>query len=147
MMLNKVILQGRLTANPELKVTTSGLSVTTFSLAVDQRDRERDAYFFNVVAWRNTAKFICSHFGKGDGIGIDGHLTSRSYEKDGVKRTVYEIVADQVFFTEGRKQSDGQGVAYDPATNQIHPVTAPVPVATPEMTGFTEMSDDGELPF
>lgn len=142
---NKVIMVGRITAQPELNISTGGYEVTSFSLALNKGEGKAD--FFNVVAWRNTAKFICSHFGKGDGIGIDGHLTSRSYEKDGVKRTVYEIVADQVFFTEGRKQSDGQGVAYDPATNQIHPVTAPVPVATPEMTGFTEMADDGELPF
>lgn len=145
MMLNKVILQGRLTANPELKVTTSGLSVTTFSLAVDQRDRERDAYFFNVVAWRGTAEFICKYFSKGSQILICGELSQRKYTaQDGSNRSVTEVIAGEAFFCGGRQENTAPYTAQSPAPSSgaAAPKVAPV-----QQTKFEEIDDDQDLPF
>jgi single-strand DNA-binding protein len=103
MAMNKVILCGRITKDIELKQTNGGISVTQFSIALNKGDGKAD--FFNVVSWRNTAEFISKYFSKGDGICIDGHLASRQYEKDGAKHTVYEVVADSVSFSDGRRAS------------------------------------------
>ena len=83
MSLNKVIMQGRLTADPELKQTPNGILVTSFSLALNKDEGKAD--FFNIVAWRHNAEFICKYFKKGDGIIITGHLSSRSYEKESIQ--------------------------------------------------------------
>ena len=104
MAMNKVLMVGRLTISPELKQTNSGIDVTRFSIAVSMGTNKTD--FFNVVAWRQTATFITRFFKKGDGICIDGHLESRSYEKDGVKHTVYEVICDNAGFAEGRGSTD-----------------------------------------
>lgn len=104
MALNKVILVGRLTADPELRQTDTGVEVSRFSVAVNANKDKTD--FFNVVAWRQTATFLCRYFHKGDGICIDGKLSSRSYEKNGVKHTVYEVIADNVGFSEGSKKEE-----------------------------------------
>lgn len=109
-MLNRVILMGRLTADPELKTTQSGNSVTSFNIAVDRsyvkNGEERKADFFTIVCWRNTAEFVCRYFGKGSMIAVDGHLQSRSYQaKDGSNRTVVEVMADNISFT-GEKRDD-----------------------------------------
>ncbi len=111
-MLNKVIITGRLTAKPELKTTTSGVSVTSFSLAVQRNFKngngEYDTDFLNFVAWRNQAEFITRFFDKGQLITVVGSLTSRRYEdSNGNKRTAFEVVVDEAMFAEskGEKQS------------------------------------------
>lgn len=112
-MLNRVILMGRITAAPELKTTPSGVSVTSFSIAVDRnyvrQGEQRQADFINIVCWRQQAEFVCRYFGKGAMIAIDGRLQTRTYQaKDGTNRYVTEVVADNVSFTgERREQNNG----------------------------------------
>jgi single-strand DNA-binding protein len=131
MALNKVILCGRMVADPELRQTDTGVEVSRFSVAVSAGKDKTD--FFNVVAWRQTATFLCRYFHKGDGICIDGKLSSRSYEKNGVKHTVYEVIADNVGFSEGSKKEE-----YVPSYE------APVK----EMAkAFEEMPPQDNLPF
>ena len=104
MSMNKVIMVGRLTKDPELKQTDSGVEVTRFGIAINTAQNKTD--FFDIVAWRTTATFICRYFKKGDGICIDGYLSSRSYDKGGEKRTVYEVICDKAGFSEGRASND-----------------------------------------
>ena len=100
--MNKTITIGRFAADPELRTTASGIAVTSFTIAVDRpytKGTDRQTDWLDVVAWRNTAEFICKHFKKGDGIIVDGTLQTRSYEdKNGQKRKVVEIVANDVEF-------------------------------------------------
>lgn len=108
-MFNKAILIGRLTAEPESKTTASGTTVINFTVATDRsyksEDGERKADFLNCTAWRQQAEFICKYFHKGDPIGIEGSIQTRSYEdKDGNKRTSVEIQADNVFFVGGKSK-------------------------------------------
>ena len=114
-MLNVVVLMGRLTADPELKRTASDIAVTSFSIAVDRganKQGERVADFINIVAWRHTAEFICKYFRKGSMIAIEGSLQTRNYEdKNGNKRTAYEIVADTVHLC-GNKTSSSEPTFY-----------------------------------
>lgn len=108
---NKVILLGRLTAQPELKQTQSGTAVTSFTIAVDRRyskeGQEKQADFITVVAWKRTAEFICKYFGKGSAILVCGELQTRSWEQDGQKRYATEVVASEVSFCEAKKSSEG----------------------------------------
>lgn len=111
-MINRVILMGRLVGDPELKTTNTGVSVTTFRIAVDRSyvkaGAEREADFFDVVAWRSTAEFVCRNFSKGSLIALDGQLQSRQFQtKEGQNRTVVEVVADNISFTGERKDSAG----------------------------------------
>ena len=113
-MINRVVLMGRLVADPELKTTGSGVSVTSFRIAVDRnyvkQGAERQADFIDIVAWRGTAEFVCKHFNKGSLVAIDGQLQSRQYQtKDGQNRTAIEVVADNVSFT-GERRDDPQPV-------------------------------------
>lgn len=108
-MINRVILMGRLVSDPELKTTAAGISVTTFRIAVDRdyvkKGGERQADFFDIVAWRSTAEFVCRNFTKGSLIAIDGQLQSRQYQtKAGENRTVIEAQADTVSFTGERRE-------------------------------------------
>lgn len=107
MAFNTVILSGRLTADPELKTTQSGLSVTSFTIAVDRRVKsgeEKKADFITIVAWRNTAELITKHFRKGNMIGIEGSIQTRKYtDKDGNNRTAFEVVANNIQFLESKK--------------------------------------------
>ena len=96
-MLNRIVLMGRLTANPELKSTTTGKSVTSFSIAVERNynkpGEERKVDFFNVVCWNYTAEFVCRYFAKGNMIALEGKLQSRTYQaNDGSTRYVPESV-------------------------------------------------------
>ena len=100
-MLNKIILQGRLTAEPDLRQTTSGVFVCSFTVAVDRdfkdKNGEKQTDFIYVVAWRNTAEFVSKWFHKGSLILVDGSLQSRKYEdKSGQKRTTFDVVANVV---------------------------------------------------
>lgn len=108
-MFNKAILIGRLTAEPERKETTSGIPVLNFTVATDRpykdAEGERKADFLNCTAWRQQAEFICKYFHKGDPIGIEGRIETRSYEdRDDNKRTAVEIQVDNVFFVGGKNK-------------------------------------------
>lgn len=133
---NKVIIGGRLTADPELKVTPSGTSVTSFVVAVDRnvgKDAEKKADFINVVAWRQTAEFITRYFRKGSSLCIVGALQVRSWnDQNGNKRYTTEIVAGEAYFVDSKS---------DTAQNTIQVVA---PTVTPQ---FKELSDDEEFPF
>ena len=131
-MLNKAILNGRLTKAPELKQTNSGKSVCGFTIAVDRsRDREKTD-FIPIVAWGKTAEFVNQWFGKGDLITIVGRIEVRSYEdKNGNKRTATEIIAEEVLF----------GVSKNTANASEKP-------AESKNGGFEQIDDDGaDLPF
>lgn len=110
-MINVVVLMGRLVADPELKQTANGTAVTSFRIAVERnfanrQTGERQADFINIVAWRQTAEFICKYFRQGSMIAIEGSLQTRSYEdKDGNKRTAYDVVANNVSFTGSKAES------------------------------------------
>jgi len=111
--MNSVALVGRLTRDPELRQTQSGISVASFTVAVDRRytnnDGQREADFIACVAWRQTAEFIAKYFTKGQRIGLTGSLQTRQYTaQDGSKRTVCEVVAENVEFVE-RKADAAQG--------------------------------------
>ncbi|MFQ9519183.1 MAG: single-stranded DNA-binding protein [Acutalibacteraceae bacterium] len=110
-MINNVVIMGRLTKDPELKTTQSGLSVVSFTVAVErkfQKSGERQADFLNVVAWRQTAEFVEKYFTKGSMIAVQGSIQTRKYEdKNGNKRTAVEIVADNVSFC-GFKTESGK---------------------------------------
>lgn len=116
-MLNRVILMGRLVADPELKTTNSGVSVCSFRIAVDRsyvkNGEQRQADFFDIVAWRSSAEFVCRHFTKGSLIAVDGQLQSRQYQtKDGSNRSAVEVVADNISFT-GERKEQKQESGYD----------------------------------
>lgn len=149
-MLNRVVLMGRLVADPELKNTANGTSVTSFRLAVDRSfvksGEERQADFFDVVAWRGTAEFVCKHFRKGNLIAIDGQLQSRTYQaKDGSNRHTVEVVADNVFFTGERRDAVQQG-EFTPA-DENH-TQANFEQMTGTQQEFATVSDsDDDLPF
>ncbi len=137
-MLNRVILMGRLVADPELKTTDTGISVTSFRIAVERTyvksGEERKADFIDIVCWRNTAEFVCRYFNKGSLIAIDGKLQSRTYQaKDGTNRYAVEVVADIANFT-GEKRD----------TPPVSEDNAPI-VSTPQ--AFEEMPLDDDLPF
>lgn len=116
-MLNRVILMGRMVADPELKTTNSGVSVCSFRIAVDRsyvkNGEQRQADFFDIVAWRSSAEFVCRHFTKGSLIAVDGQLQSRQYQtKDGSNRSAVEVVADSISFT-GERKEQKQDSGYD----------------------------------
>ena len=111
--LNKVIMGGRLTADPELKQTPSGVSVCTFSIAVNRRFNSKDASqqtqadFFNITAWRASAEFVSKYFTKGSMIVVSGRLQIRNWnDKDGNKRRSAEVVADNCYFGESKRSAD-----------------------------------------
>ena len=139
-MFNLVVLTGRLTADPELKYTPNNIPVTSFSIAVSRpykSGEESQADFINIVAWRQRAEFITKYFSKGSMIGIEGSIQTRRYtDKDGKKRTAFEVVANNVQFVESKR--DGGAAASD----------APVSFSNASANEFTELSgSDDDLPF
>ena len=131
-MLNKIFIMGRLTRDPELRRTQNGTAVTSFTLAVDRDfknpDGTKDTDFIDVVAWRNTAEFVSKYFSKGRMAVVEGCLQLRDWtDKDGNKRRNAEVLADNIYFGDAKKDADS-GAA--------------------RPTGFTEIDeDDGDLPF
>ncbi len=112
-MLNKVILIGRLTADPALRYTPNGIPVANFALAVERpfksQSGEREVDFIDIVVWRRLAELCANHLGKGRLVAVEGRLQVRSYEaQDGSKRRAYEVVADSVQFLDWSKDSNGQ---------------------------------------
>lgn len=134
--MNKVILMGRLTKEPELRHTTTDKPVTSFTLAVDRGFRtngERQADFINCVAWNGTAEFVAKWFSKGQPMALSGRIQSRTYkDKDGKNRAAVEVVADEVFFAEGKR---GESEA---RTAELPP---------PEMEYEELIGDNEPLPF
>lgn len=111
-MLNKIILMGRLTRDPELRRTGSGTAVTSFSLAVDRdfkaQNGDKETDFIDVVAWRSTAEFVSKYFSKGRMAAVEGRLQIRDWtEKDGTKRRSAEVVADNVYFADSKRDDTG----------------------------------------
>lgn len=136
---NKVILIGNLCADPELKTTANGISVTSFNLAVARRKtakgQEPQTDFFPIVAWRGTAEFISKFFNKGKSILIVGSLQTRSWtDNDGNKRYVTEVVADEAQFVEKKSDSSAENT------------TSASPYATAKVA-FEEQTADEDLPF
>ena len=165
-MLNKIILMGRLTRDPELRRTGTGTAVTSFSLAVDRdfksQSGEKETDFIDIVAWRSTAEFVSKYFTKGRMAVVEGRLQIRDWtDKEGGKRRSAEVIADQVYFGDSKRDSDGGG--YSNAgyasgggySGGYAAPSAPAPSAAPSGYGapsggdqFAELSDDdGELPF
>ncbi|MEM1483399.1 single-stranded DNA-binding protein [Oscillospiraceae bacterium PP1C4] len=149
-MLNRAILMGRLVADPELRQTPNGISVVTFSVAIDRpysKDRERQADFIDVVAWRQTAEFVSKYFTKGKMIIVEGSIQTRSYEdKNGIKRRAVEVVADNIQFGESKNATGGQSYQA-PAPTQA-PSEPSVSYASGDVGDFSEMSTDSDdLPF
>lgn len=142
-MLNVVVLTGRLTADPELKTTNSGISVCSFTIAVDRRYKageERQADFINIVTWRSSAEFVSKYFKKGQMIAIRGSIQTRKYQdKDGNNRTAFEIVADDVQFADFGKKEDAQAPAanVDPANDTLQQFK----------DDYEAMAADEDLPF
>ncbi len=118
-MLNKVILMGRLTADPDVRSTPSGVSVTTFSLAVDRgyakQGEEKQTDFISIVCWRSTADFVGKYFSKGQLVAVEGAIRTRNYtDQSGTKRYITEVVANEVFFAEGKKQQQPESGSLNP---------------------------------
>ncbi len=173
-MLNKVIIMGRLTRDPELRQTTSGVPMCRISVAVDrqfknQQTGEREADFINCVAWRQTAEFITRYFHKGNMILVEGNLRNDNYEKDGVKHYSMTVYVDNVSFCESKNSSQGGGYgdggygggyqqqggyAQQGGYGQPAAPQAPRPAAPQQdnlnigdIGEFEEILSDGEVPF
>lgn len=141
-MLNSIIIMGRLTADPELRSTSSGLSVTTFTVAVDRNyakpGEEKKTDFIPVSAWRSTADFVSKYFRKGSMIAVQGSLQTRNYEdKNGNKRVAFEVLADQVSFC-GSKSESG---TFNNASNNSSSYN------NSTADDFSSVVDDDDLPF
>ena len=150
-MLNQVIIMGRLTRDPELRRTGSGIAVTSFSLAVDRdyspRDGgERETDFIDCVAWRQTGEFVSKYFTKGRMAVVSGRLQIRNWtDKDGNKRRTAEVVADNVYFGDSRRDGDsGNSGNYSAPANNYATYAAPAPAA-PDFAMLDD--DDAQLPF
>ena len=139
---NKVILLGRLTADPELKTTQSGIAVTSFTVAVNKRfskqGEQSSADFISCVAWRNTAEFICKYFSKGNAIYLEGALSTRNWQdKEGKTRYITEVVVDEAQFVEPKRDSAPRADREE----------SPAVFSNIPSDDFSEIGDDDELPF
>lgn len=137
-MLNRVCIMGRITRDLELRRTQDGTAVTSFTVAVDDDFKskatgEKKTYFLDVVAWRQSAEFVCQYFGKGRMVVVEGKLTVRDWkDKDGNNRRNTEIIADNIYFGDSKRAD----------------TAAPQYATESAAGGFAEVSeDDGELPF
>ena len=139
--LNKSILGGRLTADPELKQTTSGVSVCSFTLAVNrkfQKEGEQQVDFINCVAWRQTAEFICKYFKKGSSLCIVGNIQTRTWtDQNNQKRYATEVIVDEAVFVDSKSEG-GQA----PSETYV-----PEAYTAPAATNFEELPSDDSLPF
>ncbi len=150
-MLNKIIIMGRLTRDPELRRTQSGTAVTSFSLAVDRdfksQSGEKETDFIDVVAWRGTAEFVSKYFAKGRMAVVEGRLQIRDWtDRDGGKRRSAEVVADNVYFGDSKRDGAPGDYAAPPAYGT--PVGRGTPAPMDGHSDFAEIGEeDGELPF
>lgn len=147
-MFNIVILTGRLTSDVELKTTPNGVSVCSFSIAVERRYRqgeERQADFINIVAWRSSAEFICKYFKKGSMIGIEGAIQTRKYQdRDGNNRTAFEVVANNVQFVEFKKADNNSD-----NNAPVDPENDPLNQLQDKLNEYQDLGnvDDEDYPF
>ena len=158
-MLNKIIIMGRLTRDPELRRTGSGTAVTSFSLAVDRdfksQSGEKETDFIDVVAWRSTAEFVSKYFTKGQLMAVTGSIQPRNYEaRNGNKRKAVEIQATEVTFASSRREGGSMGG--DPSYSQPRASAPAQPAAFSEPApayssgsseDFEEILGDDDLPF
>ena len=153
-MLNKIILMGRLTRDPELRHTQTGTAVASFSLAVDRdfKDKatgDRTTDFIDVVAWRQTGEFVSRYFTKGRMAVVEGRLQIRDWtDKDGGKRRSAEVVADNVYFGDSKRDggdSAGYNAGYSPAPASRSAAPSSFSAGGSDFAEIGE--DDGELPF
>lgn len=143
-MLNKVVIMGRLTRDPEVRKVNNDVSVCSFSVACDRDivskgSNERETDFFDVTAWRSTADFVGKYFAKGRMIVVVGRLQKRNYtDKDGNKRSVVDIIAENVYFGDSKKDADSTGNTAAASYGNNAPAD-----------NFVDISneDDGDLPF
>ena len=155
-MLNHIVLMGRLTRDPELRRTGSGIAVASFTIAVDRdfsgKDSgEKETDFIDIVAWRQTGEFVSKYFTKGRMAVVSGRLQIRGWtDKDGNKRKSAEVVADHVYFGDSNKEASGgdsYGSSYGSNYGGGYGQNYPAP-AYPEPGEFSELTDDdGQLPF
>jgi len=163
-MLNQVALMGRLTADPELRRTPNDVAVTTFTIAVNRsyvkQGAERQADFIDIVAWRNTAEFICRYFKKGQMMAVTGSIQTRTYtDKEGKNRKAFEIVADNVYFTESKGSQGGGANDYSSNyssgsnsysqsyTNNAYASNEKPAYSAGNDSDFTVIEEDDDLPF
>lgn len=150
-MLNKIFLMGRLTRDPELRRTQNGTPVAGFALAVDRdyknADGTKETDFIEVVAWRSSAEFVSKYFTKGRMAVVEGRLQIRDWtDKDGSKRRSAEVIADNVYFGDSKKEGDSSGGSYGGSSGGYKAAGKAVDVE-PEAGDFAEIDDDGDLPF
>lgn len=143
-MLNRITVMGRLTSDPELKTTTSGVSVTSFTIACDRDFKngtgEKETDFIEVVAFRNTAEFICKYFAKGKMAIVSGRLQIRNYtDRDGNKRKAAEIVCDAIYFGDSKVIEESTNAPYNANLTPYKPNQQ-------DNSDFTEVEND-DLPF
>ena len=139
---------GRLVADPELRTTGSGISVSSFTVAVDRRfnrqGEDRQADFIDIIAWRQTAEFVCKYFRKGSMIAVQGYIQTRMYEdKNGNKRKAVEIVADNVSFCGSKAESNTNAFAREDSFANSQPAPS---YSTADEGDFKEIPED-DLPF
>ena len=147
--LNKVILGGRLTADPELKQTTNGTPVVTFSIAVNRRFQSKETQqqtdFFTVTAWRATAEFVSRYFRKGSSICVIGSLQNRTWtDQQGTKRYATDIIADEIQFVDSRGEGSGGAQSQGGYTPDAY---APSYASMGSAPKFEEIKTDDDLPF
>lgn len=155
-MLNVVVLTGRLVADPELRHTPNDIAVTSFTIAVNRRfsrpGEERQTDFIDIVAWRNTAEFICKYFQKGQLIAIEGSIQTGSYQdKDGNKRKTFEIVARDAQFAESKKDNFGESsFGYGDQSNtenKAQKTETAESYSSGSDSDFETIESDDDLPF
>ena len=138
-MLNHITIMGRLTRDPELRATTSGTKVAAFTLAVDRDGSgEKKTDFIDCVAWRHTAEFLCSYFGKGRMAVVSGRLQIRNWTaNDGTNRRSAEVIAESVYFGDSKREAAAPNYPEVPNYSE----------APDGYSGLREIDDDGDLPF
>lgn len=156
---NKVIIGGRLTADPELKTTPTGISVTSFTIAVNRRDfgksdEKQNADFFNVTAWRQTAEFITRFFRKSSSICVVGSIQTRTWQgTDGQKKFATEIVADEAYFVDAKSESPAQQISQQPTQQMPNSdymaaqYQAMGQASNQPAPNYEPIGEDEELPF
>lgn len=137
--MNKAILIGRLTKNPELRTTPSGVSVTSFTVAVNRRFKKDETDFISCVAWRQSAEFIEKYFSKGNMIAVVGSLQTGRFEKDGQTHYTTEVVVDEVYFTGSKAETSAGAQSSIPSANTDSGFDID--------DSFMPMPNDDDLPF
>jgi len=150
--MNKVVLMGRLTKDPELRSTGSGTSVCSFSIAVNRRfvkaGEERQADFINCVAWRQTAEFICKYFAKGRMIAVSGSIQTRTWDdKEGKRQYTTEVVVEDAYFADSAPAGSNTGAQRSQWNDSSMNQSAPTLDSLPEPGDFMPGGLDDDLPF